>query len=161
MGGNSTLHADIRQNLTTHEFSSIFISVGVMALKIKLKPHEKMIIDGAVVTNGANRCELFIENSVAILRQKDILGEKEADSPARRIYFAIQLMYIDEKNLEVHHKTYWRLVQEFIQAAPSALPVIDGISDYILKGQYYQALKGAQNLIEYEKEVIGRVQQFA
>ena len=120
-----------------------------------------MIIDGAVVTNGANRCELYIENSVPILRQKDILGEMEANSPARRIYFTIQLMYIDRANLELHHKTYWRLVQDLIQAAPSTLPVIDAISDNILKGQYYQALKGARNLIEYEMEVVTRVQEFA
>jgi flagellar protein FlbT len=132
-----------------------------MALKITLKPHEKMIIDGAVITNGTNRSDLYIENSVPILRQKDILNEKEADSPARRIYLAIQLMYIDEVKLEIHHKTYWNLVQDFIQAAPSALPVIDAISDQILKGQYYRALKRAKKLIVYEKEVINRVQEFA
>ena len=132
-----------------------------MALKITLKPHEKMIIDGAVVTNGNNRCELYIENSVPLLRQKDILSEKEADSPARRIYFAIQLMYIDRANLELHHKTYWKLVQELIQAVPSTLPVIDAINDTILKGQYYHALKGARGLIEYEKEIVTGVQEFA
>ena len=132
-----------------------------MALKITLKPHEKMIIDGAVIKNGANRCELQIENNVPILRQKDILSEKQANSPARRIYFAIQLMYIDRANLELHHKTYWQLIQELIQAAPSTLTVIDAISDHILKGQHYQALKGARNLIEYEMEVLTRVQEFA
>lgn len=120
-----------------------------------------MIIDGAVVTNGANRCELYIENSVPILRQKDILTEREGNSPARRIYLAIQLMYIDEANLAHHHKTYWNFVQDFIQAAPSTLPVIDSISEHILKGQYYQALKETKKLIDYEREVIERVQQFA
>ena len=132
-----------------------------MALKITLKPHEKMIIDGAVVTNGPHRCELYIENSVPILRQKDILSEKEANSPARRIYFSIQLMYIDTANLEVHHKAYWQLVQDLIQAVPSVLPYIDAINDTILKGEYYQALKGAKRLIEYEKEIVSRVQEFA
>lgn len=119
-----------------------------------------MIIDGAVITNGAKRCELYIENNVAILRQKDILGEKEANSPAGRIYFTIQLMYIDEQNLALHHKNYWKLVHNFIGAAPNALPLIDEISDRILKSQYYQALKMARNLIKYEREVIDRVQEF-
>ncbi len=132
-----------------------------MALKITLKPHEKMIIDGAVVTNGTNRSELYIENSVPILRQKDILGEKEANSPARRIYLAIQLMYIDEANLEIHHKTYWVLVRDLIHAAPSAVPIIDRISDRILKGQYYQALKATKKLIEYEEEIINRANEYA
>ncbi len=120
-----------------------------------------MIIDGAVITNGSHRCKLYIQNSVPILRQKDILSEKDADSPARRIYFTIQLMYIDRANLKLHHKTYWQLVDELIQAVPSALTVIDAINDMILKGQYYQALKGARRLIKYEKEIVSRVREFA
>ena len=56
-----------------------------------------MIIGGAVVTNGNSAsCDLVIENKTPILRQKDILTEEKADSPCRRIYYAIQLMYIDE-----------------------------------------------------------------
>ena len=132
-----------------------------MALKITLKPHEKMIIGGAVLTNSNYKCNLVIENNVPILRQKDIMNEKQANSPTRRIYFAIQLMYIDEKNLALHHKTYWKLVQDFIQAAPAMLLIVDQISNKILGGQYYHALKLARNLIDYEKEVIDLVQEFA
>ena len=132
-----------------------------MALKITLKPYEKMIIGGAVLTNSNCKCNLVIENNVPILRQKDIMNEKQANSPTRRIYFAIQLMYIDEKNLALHHKTYWKLVQDFIKAAPAMLPIVDQISNKILGGQYYHALKLARNLIDYEKEVIDLVQEFA
>ncbi len=132
-----------------------------MALKITLKPHEKMIIGGAVLTNSNYKCKLAKENKVPTLRQKHIKNEKQANSPTRRIYFAIQLMYIDEKNLALHHKTYWKLVQDFIKAAPAMLPIVDQISNKILGGQYYQALKLARNLIDYEKEVITRVQEFA
>jgi flagellar protein FlbT len=132
-----------------------------MALKITLKPHEKMIIGGAVVASGNAKSELTIENNVPILRQKDIMNEKDANSPTRRIYFVIQLMYIDEQNLALHHKNYWKLVQDFIQAAPTTLPIVDQISNNILGGQYYQALKLARNLIDYEEEIITRVQEFA
>ena len=61
-----------------------------MPLKITLKPHERMIVGGAVITNGNTRCDLLIENKVSILRQKDIMSEKDADSPCRKIYFTIQ-----------------------------------------------------------------------
>ena len=81
-----------------------------MALKISLKPDERIIIGGAVLQNGGARSEFVIENSVPILREKDIMGLAEADSPCRRIYFAIQLMYVDEKNIEEHRATYWKLV---------------------------------------------------
>lgn len=70
-----------------------------MALKIKLKPHERLIIGGAVVANGDSKCDLIIENEVPVLRDKDILREKEANTPSKRVYFAIQLMYVDNKDL--------------------------------------------------------------
>ena len=51
-----------------------------------------MIVGGAVITNGNIRnTDLIIENNVPILRQKDILSEKDATSPCSRIYFLIQL----------------------------------------------------------------------
>ena len=130
-----------------------------MALKITLKPHEKMIMGGAVIANGNNAaCHLIIENRVPILREKDILSEEEANSPSRQLYFIIQLMYIDEENLDLHQKKYWKLVKELVKAAPSTVGFIDQISEYIVAGKYYQALKLAKNLIDYEQEVISRVQ---
>ncbi len=130
-----------------------------MALKITLKPHEKMIMGGAVIANGNNAaCHLIIENRVPILREKDILSEEEANSPSRQLYFIIQLMYIDEENLDLHQKKYWKLVKELVKAAPSTVGHIDQISEYIVGGKYYQALKLANNLIDYEQEVISRVQ---
>ena len=129
-----------------------------MALKITLKPREKMIIGGAVLTNGSHSsCDLIIENKIPILRQKDIMSEAEADSPCRRLYFVIQLMYIDEENILKYTNQYWNFVQEIVQAAPSMAGVIDAISEQILKQKYYQALKLAQKLIDYEQEVISRV----
>ena len=130
-----------------------------MALKITLKPDERMIIGGAVVTNN-NRsgCKLLVENNIPILRQKDILSEEQADSPCRKIYFTIQLMYIDEENLQTYHNTYWNLVRDVVQASPSMTGLIDVISEDILNQQYYQALKAAKTLIDYEQEVISCVQ---
>jgi flagellar protein FlbT len=130
-----------------------------MALKITLKPSERMIIGGAVVTNGNSRSsQLIVENDIPILREKDILSENDVDSPTKRIYFTIQLMYIDEGNLSTHTESYWKLVRELLEAAPSLTGVIDQINEEIVNGRYYQALKFAGQLIAYEQEVISRVQ---
>jgi flagellar protein FlbT len=128
-----------------------------MGLKITLKPREKMIIGGAVITNGKVKANIIVENSVPILREKDIMSEEKAKSPARRIYFVIQLMYIDESNLTIHHKTYWELVKDFLEAAPSSLGIIDQISEEILKCHYYRALKNCKKLIAYEKKLIDSI----
>ena len=130
-----------------------------MALKISLKPNEKMILGGAVITNGANKCEFTVENNVPILRQNNILSPEKADTPARRIYLAIQLMYVEKKDIAVHQQLYWQLVKEFVQAAPSSLGLIDKINELIFKENYYHALKMAHKLFEFEQEVIQRVTQ--
>ncbi|MGD8881790.1 MAG: flagellar biosynthesis repressor FlbT [Desulfobacterales bacterium] len=131
-----------------------------MALKITLKPQEKMIIGGAVLTNGSrSNCDLVIENKTPVLRQNDIMSEADADTPCRRLYFVIQLMYIDEENISKYTDQYWNFVQDIVQAAPSMTPIIDGISEHILQQKYYQALKLAHKLIDYEQEVINRVNE--
>jgi flagellar protein FlbT len=113
-----------------------------------------MIIGGAVITNGNNNSDLVIGNNIPILREKDIMSEEDANTPCRRIYFVIQLMYIDDKNLVSHHNTYWKLVSDVVDAAPSTILFIDQISEHILNGQYYKALKVAHKLMDYEQEVV-------
>jgi flagellar biosynthesis repressor protein FlbT len=128
-----------------------------MALKITLKPCEKFILGGAVIANGDAKSTFVVENDVPILREKDILTLASADTPCKRIYFAIQLMYVDSKNIAEHHKTFWELVKDLTTAAPSRKPMLQEIGDHILNDRYYQALKLTKKLIEYEQEVISRV----
>ena len=110
-----------------------------------------MIVSGAVVTNGNTRnTDLIIENNVPVLRQKDILSENDATSPCRRIYFIIQLMYIDEDNLMDHQPTYWKLIRELLEAIPRLAGPINQINENILGGNFYRALKLAGKLIAYE-----------
>lgn len=128
-----------------------------MALKLSLKPNEKMIIGGAVITNGNSKSNFIVENKVPILREKDIFSEEDANTPGRRIYFMIQLMYIDEENLVLHHNNYWNLVKDFLNAAPSSLEIIDRVSEHILHRRYYKALKLCRELISYEEEIKNNV----
>jgi flagellar protein FlbT len=125
-----------------------------MALKIRLKPKERVIISGAVVTNGKGNSDLIIENNTPILRERDIMKEEDANTPCRRIYFVVQLMYIDNNNLIDHQNMYWKLVRDVVDAAPSTILLIDQISAQILSGHYYKALKVARKLVDYEKEVM-------
>jgi len=128
-----------------------------MALKITLKPRERLIIGGAVITNGNTTTDLVVENNVPILRQKDIMGLKDADSPCRRIYFAIQLMYVDGKDLQEQHRIYWDLVKDVTEAAPSTEGLLSQISELVLNRDYYQALKLTRKLMAYEQEAMKHV----
>jgi flagellar biosynthesis repressor protein FlbT len=128
-----------------------------MALKISLKPHERLIVGGAVIANGNSKGEVIIENSVPVLRDKDILREKDVDSPCKRIYFAIQLMYVDQENLAEHRRIYWELFRDMSEAAPSRKPMLQEITNNVLNGRYYKALKLTRDLVSYEQEAIKNV----
>lgn len=125
-----------------------------MALKLVLKPYEKLILGGAVITNGHTTATLSIENNVPILREKDILTQEQATTHCKQIYLTVQLMYLGEvPNVELA-KIYGELVAELLAAAPSMKDLISAITGYILDGKYYQALKQAQQLIQYEEELL-------
>ena len=124
-----------------------------MALKVELKPNERIIIGTAVIRNGDARTRLFIEGEAPILRQKDVLTAATADSPAKKIYLAVQLMYL-QGDLSSSEKVYFPLVREFLTAAPSALPLIDEMNALVLDGESYKALKAAKALVAYEQDLM-------
>ncbi|HPX60571.1 MAG TPA: flagellar biosynthesis repressor FlbT [Deltaproteobacteria bacterium] len=125
-----------------------------MPLKLTLKPHERVVLGGAVVKNGNSTCHFLVENNVPILRDVDILSESEASTPCRKIYFVIQLMYIDQAQITELQPIYWGLVREVLEAAPSMKALISKASQFIIDGKFYQALKTARKLIQYEEELI-------
>ena len=125
-----------------------------MALKVELKPHERIIIGSCVITNTDQRARLLIDgDNVPILREKDILTAATANTPAKRIYLCVQLMYLT-KNACPHHETYFALMRDILQAAPSTWRYIESINNHILTGELYKALKDAKKLIAYEEELL-------
>ena len=105
-----------------------------MALKVELKPGERVIIGDCVITNHDQRTRLLIEGSAPILREKDIMTPERANSPARRIYLAVQMMYTS-RDPRAHHEVYFTLVRELLEAAPSMWPLIEIINNHILTGE--------------------------
>jgi len=124
-----------------------------MSLKVELKPGERLIIGNCVITNSDQRTRLFIDGKAPILREKDILTSETANSPARRIYLAVQLMYIYE-DVERMRKDYFQLINDIVTAAPSTIHLVDEINNEILTGSLYKALKAAKKLIQYEQELL-------
>ena len=125
-----------------------------MALKVELKPHERIIIGACVVTNTDQRARLLIDGDrIPILREKDILTPEIADTPAKLVYLAVQLMYLSPDPM-AHHPTYFSLVRDILTAMPSAWPFIEGINNYILNGDLYHALKESKKLIGHEEQIL-------
>lgn len=126
-----------------------------MALKVELKPGERIFIGECVITNDDQRTRLLIEGTAPVLREKDIMTNEAADTPAKRIYLAVQLMYTS-RDPRAHHEVYFALVRDIVQAAPSTWQHVELINNHILTGELYKALKHSRKLIEYEQELLAQ-----
>jgi flagellar protein FlbT len=130
-----------------------------MPLKLSLKPMEKFVLNGAVVQNGDRRGVLLLQNKASVLREKDIMQADQANTPSRRIYFAVMMMYLDEHDAGVWHEEFVRRLQEFMGAIsnPEVLADCVNISRHVLQREYYKGLVLCRRLIEYEDERLGHV----
>ncbi len=129
-----------------------------MALKLVLKPGEKIVINQAVIVNGGDKAELVLENKARVLREKDIMTEGDANSPAKRIYFLIQLLYLFPEQARTYQKKFNEYLRDFIEAVPSSMPIAMELGENVLRNNYYAALKSCRKLISYEQEVLKNVQ---
>ena len=128
-----------------------------MPLTINLKPGEKLIVNGVVMQNSHHAAKLLVHNEAALLREKDIITEEAANTPARRIYFAVQCLYLFPDKSAVYLPIIHRFLREFSEAAPSTLPLLEKIEQEVAAGALYQALKAGKQLIAKEQEILNGV----
>jgi len=123
-----------------------------LPLKVELRPGERLLVGQCIITNCDQRARLSIEGKAPILREKDILTPDTADSPAKRVCLAVQLMYLQE-DIGTLREHYFRLVNDLVSAAPSTLTLADRMNNEILTGNLYKALRTAKELIQYEQDL--------
>jgi len=117
-----------------------------MPLKISLKPGERMIVGGAVIRCLDSPAHILVENKVPILREKDILAVEAVHDDADRLYFTLQLMYVDDANLAEHYKIYWPLAHRVAQTVQGAERILEQVNRALFDREFYKALKLARRL---------------
>lgn len=124
-----------------------------MALKLSLKPGEKIAINGAVLVNGDRRSAFSIETKARVLRESDIMQPDEATTPAARIYLPIMMAYLDEDVRADMLREYALRLKEFTRAviSASALKICARINMHVANGDYYKALTACRELMEFEQ----------
>jgi flagellar protein FlbT len=134
-----------------------------MPLKLSLKPGEKFVLNGAVVQNGDRRGTLVLQNKASVLREKDIMQVEDVNSPARRVYFPVMMMYLDEGDAGKYYDEFVRRMTEFMGAIrnPEMLTECVNISKHVLAREFYKSLMGCRKLIEYEEARIGEAEPSA
>ena len=128
-----------------------------MPLKIQLRPKERVIINGAVIEGHSDsRTEITVMNKVMIMRQKHIISEKDADTPSKRLYFTIQMMYIDPDNIENYRASYKNFHKDLKETVslPTLVESLDLIDKSVEGGNFYDAMKVCRELIKVEAELL-------
>ncbi len=124
-----------------------------MALRIELKPQERLIINGALIRNGDRRSTFVIENQCKFLRESEIITESEADTAAKRLCVTLQFIYLADNPPEAED-LFVRQATEIMKALPSMGPYILAIQDELLEQQYHRAIKRGRELIAYERHLL-------
>lgn len=128
-----------------------------MPLKLSLKPGERFVVNGAVLQNGDRRAVLLLQNKASILREKDIIQPEDANTPARRIYFPIMMMYLDPAEANRFYDEFVVRMNEFMGAIRSTDVLKDCVSTSreVMAGEYYKALTRCRKLLTYEQGLLG------
>lgn len=131
-----------------------------MTLKVDLKPGERIVIGRSVVTNGPTRSSLLIDGSEPVLRERDILKEEVADTPAKRIAYVVQLMYL-AGSPDALLPAYTELSRGVMKAAPSMIDLVEATTNHVLTGQLYKAFREARKLVARETSIFEHAQRGA
>jgi flagellar protein FlbT len=126
-----------------------------MPLKLSLKPGEKFVLNGAVVQNGDRRGVLILQNKASVLREKDIMQVEEVNTPARRVYFPVMMMYLDETSAPKVYDEFVLRLTEFMGAIrnPEIQAECVAASRHVMAKEYYKALMSARKLVDYEESL--------
>jgi flagellar biosynthesis repressor protein FlbT len=123
-----------------------------MPLQVKLKAHERVVINGAMIENASDRgVLLMLTNQASVLLEKDMMRPEQTDSPLRQLYFQIQAMHLDSSKRDV-------LLPRVLALGAAQLPglaAVDAALGAVLRetlafaedGRYPQALFSLQRVI--------------
>lgn len=133
-----------------------------MTLRISLRDGEQMIVNGAVL-RAIGRTDLCVENSVALLRGREVMSAEQATTPARRLYYACMLAYIDPEGAVRHHDAIVTCLDGLVAAFEShaAKAICARFARKAAVGDFYRALADCRALMAYEADVFDRAARHA
>jgi len=123
-----------------------------MPLRVELKPFERIVIGETVIINSGGRTSFLIDGEAPVLREKDTVTAETANTPARRLYFCVQMMYL-KNDIPRYRAAYTGFVKDLHEAAPTARDVLQIVNDHISGGALYKALKEIRKLMKAEDEL--------
>ena len=123
-----------------------------MPLRVELKPFERIIIGETVIINSGTRTSFLIDGEAPILREKDTVTAETANTPVKRLYFCVQMMYL-KNDIPKYRAAYLGFINDLREAVPGSRDMIDAVNAHISGGALYKALKEIRKVMKREDEL--------
>jgi flagellar protein FlbT len=124
-----------------------------MPLRVELKPFERIVIGETVIINSGTRTSFLIDGEAPILREKDTVTAETANTPVKRLYYCVQMMYL-KNDIPRYRAAYQGFVKELRDALPAARDAIDAVNNHVSGGALYKALKEIRKLMKVEEGLL-------
>lgn len=125
-------------------------------LVLKLGPHERVLINGAVIENGDKRSRLAIMTPNAhILRLRDAIRPDEVNTPVRRVCYIAQLVLSGDADPKEAQIQLLRGIEQLSQVLTDydSRSLLTQATEFVLENQHYQALKSLRGLLPREERL--------
>jgi flagellar biosynthesis repressor protein FlbT len=125
-------------------------------LVLKLGPHERVLINGAVIENGDKRSRLAIVTPNAnILRLRDAIHPEAVNTPVRRVCYIAQLVLTGDADPEDAKLQLLRGIEQLSQVLTDydSRTQLTIASRAVMENQHYQALKSLRSLLPREERL--------
>jgi flagellar biosynthesis repressor protein FlbT len=126
-------------------------------LVLKLGPHERILINGAVIENGERRSRLAIMTPNAnILRLRDAIHPEEVNTPVRRVCYIAQLVLTGDAEATQARMQLLRGIEQLSQVLTDhdSRTQLSIASRAVLDDQHYQALRALRALLPREERLL-------
>jgi len=127
-------------------------------LVLELRQGDMMVVNGAAI-RFRTRSRIELTAHARFLFGRQIMSPQEADTPARRIYFALQTAYIGDEQERRHGLADAEaLIEQFKSAttSASAIALLNAALDCAKADKCYHALRLARRVVRHEDAVLGR-----
>ena len=125
-------------------------------LVLKLGPHERVLINGAVIENGERRSRLAIMTPNAhILRLRDAIHPEQVNTPVRRVCYIVQLVLSGDADPAEARQQLLRGIEQLSQVLTDhdSRTLLSQATTAVLEDQHYQALKTLRGLLPREERL--------
>lgn len=129
-------------------------------LVLKLRPSERILINGVVIENGDRRAKLNVLTADAnVLRLRDAIHPDEANTPVRRVCYIAQMVLAGEADPAEGRRQLLSGIEQLSQVFrdSDSRSRLNVATENVVANKYYPALKALRGLLAREQRLMEQV----